>query len=335
MPIANVKVYLDGSHPIAIPPQANPPPKRKGKKKQYLKKVPVQQDNNPPSDEKKEIENDKVAKYAETRAENGGEVKFVTVDLKEIFDSLYDKYKDKKKAEKKREIIKALNPYFENEKKTKEFVDIQLERKKRNYIVRMTRLYRKVYGNDFNYFCTFTYDDKKHTEESFMKSLKNCLKHLVNRKGWKYIGVFERSPEKKRLHFHGIFHIPENAMIGTLFEKKDYSLKTNKMQITTQNTHFNEKFGRCDFEEIPHISVLKQSIKYLLKYIEKSGEKLIISKNVATYKVYDIMDDDIVCPIGQEQRKLLLFDNHACFVEGEYIGDYQDPETKNRLPTCN
>ena len=46
-----------------------------------------------------------------------------------------------------------------------------------------------------------------------MKSLKNCLKHLSNRKGWKYIGVFERSPEKKRLHFHGIFHIPENAMI--------------------------------------------------------------------------------------------------------------------------
>ena len=334
MPIANVKVYLDGSHPIAIPPQANPPPKRKGKKKQYLKKVPVHQDN-PPSEEKKEIENDKVAKYAENRAENGGEVKYVTVDLKEIFDNLYDKHKDKKKADKKREIAQALKPYFENEKKTKEFVDIQLERKKRNYIVRMTRLYRKVYGNDFNYFCTFTYDDKKHTEESFMKALKNCLKHLVNRKGWKYIGVFERSPEKKRLHFHGIFHIPENAMIGTLFEKKDYDLKNHKMQITTQNTHFNEKFGRCDFEGIPHISVLKQSIKYLLKYIEKSGEKLIISKNVATYKVYDIMDDDIVCPIGQEQRKLLLFDDHACFVEGEYIGQYKNPETKNRLPTCN
>lgn len=89
MPIANVKVYLDGSHPIAIPPQANPPPRRKGKTKQYLKKVPVQQDNHPPSDEK-EIENDKVAEYAETRAENGGEVKFITVDLKEIFDNLYD-----------------------------------------------------------------------------------------------------------------------------------------------------------------------------------------------------------------------------------------------------
>ena len=44
------------------------------------------------------------------------------------------------------------------------------------------------------------------------------------------------------------------------------------------------------------------------------------------------MDDDIVCPIGQEQRKLLLFDNHACFVEGEYIGQFENPETKNQLP---
>lgn len=54
------------------------------------------------------------------------------------------------------------------------FVEGQLERKLQNYIVKMTRLYRKVYNNYFNYFCTFTYDDKKHSEEIFMKSLKNC-----------------------------------------------------------------------------------------------------------------------------------------------------------------
>ena len=333
MPIANVKVYLDGSHPIAIPPPEFPPPKRKGKKKQYLKQIalPVSEDeNNPPNKEEKEK-----AKYAENRAENGGKVKYVTVDLKKIFDDLYDKNKEKKKAELKREITQELRQYFDNERKLREFVDIQLERKKRNYIVRMTRLYRKVYNNDFNYFCTFTYDDKKHSEESFMKSLKNCLKHLSNRKGWKYIGVFERSPEKKRLHFHGIFHIPENAMIGELFEKKDYSLKNHKMQKTIQNTHFNEKFGRCDFEEITHVEVLKSSIKYILKYIKKSGEKLLISKNTKTYKVYDILDDDILCPYGQEGRKVLLFQDHACFVEGEYIGQYKNPETKNQLPTCN
>lgn len=333
MPIINAKVYNDGSFPIAIPPNLNPPPKRKGKAKEYLAKIslPISEDENtPPSKEEKEI-----AKYAKNRAEKGGNEKIVTVDLKEIFNDLYDKFADKKKKEKKQEIINGLRAYIQDERELKAFVESQLERKLRNYIVKMTRLYRKVYNNDFNYFCTFTYDDKKHSEESFMKSLKNCLKHLSNRKGWKYIGVFERSPEKKRLHFHGIFHIPENAMIGELFEKKDYSLKSHKMQKTIQNTHFNEKFGRCDFEEITHVEVLKSSIKYILKYIKKSGEKLLISKNTKTYKVYDILDDDILCPYGQEGRKVLLFQDHACFVEGEYIGQYKNPETKNRLPTCN
>ena len=211
MPIINAKVYNDGSFPIAIPPNLNPPPKRKGKAKEYLAKIslPISEDENtPPSKKEKEI-----AKYAKSRAEKGGNEKIVTVDLKEIFNDLYDKFADKKKAEKKRELINGLRAYIQDERELKAFVESQLERKLRNYIVKMTRLYRKVYNNDFNYFCTFTYDDKKHTEESFMKSLKNCLKHLSNRKGWKYIGVFERSPEKKRLHFHGIFHIPENAMI--------------------------------------------------------------------------------------------------------------------------
>ena len=80
---------------------------------------------------------------------------------------------------------------------------------------------------------------------------------------------------------------------------------------------------------------MKSSIKYILKYIKKSGEKLLISKNTKTYKVYDILDDDILCPYGQEGRKVLLFQDHACFVEGEYIGQYKNPETKNQLPTCN
>ena len=30
---------------------------------------------------------------------------------------------------------------------------------------------RKAYLNRFNYFATFTYDDRKHTEESFRKKL--------------------------------------------------------------------------------------------------------------------------------------------------------------------
>ncbi len=157
MPIANVKVYNDGSHPIAIPPKLNPPPKRKGKKKRYLKQIPIAT----PTEENsctQTVKNDKViAKYAENRAESGDNVKYITVDLKEIFEEEYKTHSDKRKSEKRRLIIAALSPYFKSEKETKEFVNIQLERKQRNFIVRRTRLYRKVYGNEFNYFCTEKY----------------------------------------------------------------------------------------------------------------------------------------------------------------------------------
>ena len=118
----------------------------------------------------------------------------------------------------------------------------QMERKMRNLIVRRMRLARKINLGQWNYFCTFTYDDKKHTEESFRKKLSNAFKKLVSRRNWVIIGVWERSPTNNRLHFHGVFYIPE--MVGELVDKRDYSTKTHQMQITRQNTYFTERFGR-------------------------------------------------------------------------------------------
>ena len=138
----------------------------------------------------------------------------------------------------------------------------------------------------------------------------NCLRHLSNRKGWKYIGVFERSPELQRLHFHGIFVIPE--MVGKIIKTKDYSTKTYQMQITHQNTFFLERFGRNDFKVIENNLHSQQTVRYMLKYIRKTGEKVIYSKHLQTYFVTDILEDDVVCTIGQENRKILLFDNFRC-----------------------
>lgn len=186
--------------------------------------------------------------------------------------------------------------------------------------MRKTRLVRKVNLQEWNYFCTFTYDDNKHDEHSFRKKLSNCFKHLSYRKSWKYIGVWERSPEKQRLHFHGIFFIPDNAIIGNLEQHNDYSVINHKMQTTWQNTYFNERFGRSDFEQITDKTILSSATAYLMKYIEKSGEKLIYSKSLPTYFISDIMDEDVVCTIGQEDRKLLLFDDFNCWDEGCYMG---------------
>lgn len=54
--------------------------------------------------------------------------------------------------------------------------------------------------------------------------------------------------------------------------------------------------------------------------MEKTGEKIVYSKGLPQYFISDIMDDDVVCTIGQEDRKLLLFDDFTCWDEGCYVG---------------
>ena len=62
-------------------------------------------------------------------------------------------------------------------------------------------------------------------------------------------------------------------------------------------------------------------VSYILKYIEKSGEKIIYSRGLPQYFISDIMDDDIAGRIGIEDKKLLLFDDFVCWDEGCYMGE--------------
>ena len=141
----------------------------------------------------------------------------------------------------------------------------------------------------------------------------------VDFKGWKYIGVWERSPEKKRLHFHGIFYIPKGTIPDNV-PINDYNLRTQRRQITYQNPYFNSRFGRSDFEEINTDSDLSEMMRYIMKYMEKTGERLVYSKGLPQFFISDIMDEDIAGPIGMEDKKLLLFDDFTCWDEGCYMG---------------
>ena len=248
--------------------------------------------------------------------------------VKEILESK----KDKVKSEKIKEAVEEIDKEVKDIEKSKEIVKKVLNKEKRNRIVRLTRLYRKVNLQQWTHFCTFTYDSKKLSEEEFKKKLLNCLRHLSNRKGWKYIGVWERSPINNRLHFHGIFVIPK--MIGEIIETKDYSTKTHKMQITYQNTFFLDRFGRNDFKDIEHSSLIYQVISYIIKYIRKTRKKVIYSKHLQTYFVSDILESDIVCTIGQEDRKLLLFDDFLCIDEGVVMGKVS-PEVISQMKKSN
>jgi hypothetical protein len=249
---------------------------------------------------------------------SGGNKDTEADEKKKAFETAYKGTKAKGKKKRTKELIAEFRPQFETEEQTAEFVRAETERMERNRIARKIRLQRKIDLGEWDYFCTFTYDDKKHTEESFRRKLSDTFKKLRQRYGWEYLGVYERSPKNDRLHFHGLFYTPK--MIGELVKKRDYSTKEHRMQTTLQNTYFTKRFGRNDFEQIDTID-LATTASYLMKYIEKSGERIVCSKGVKTYFISDIIDDDVVCTIGNEDRKILLFDDFSCFDEGVYVGE--------------
>lgn len=148
------------------------------------------------------------------------------------------------------------------------------------------------------------------------------------------MGVWERSPEKKRLHFHGIFYIPEGTLSGEMEDINSFNFTTRRRQITKQNSFFAKRFGRNDFEKIEDKNRLGDALAYIMKYIEKSGEKIVYSRGLAQFFISDIMEEDIVCPYGMEEQKFLLFDDFVCWDEGEYI-DQVSRETIAKMPKAN
>ena len=334
MPYGECKIYFDGSHYIGIPHTTRPSRRRSKPPEEEIlvtdneteqtaeTEVNITIEESAPSNDDAPIVRAENEEPFESESEPQAEPqpKVRTMTRKDLFEELYQKYLNKPRRIKLELIAKEMLPYFKTEELSKIYVNENIERKLRNLIARRIRLTRKANLQEFNYFVTFTYDGKLHTEDSFRKGLKNCLRHLVERKQWKYIGVWERSPEKQRLHFHGIFYIPEGTMPGMLLDVNDYNFSTHNRQITHQNTYFNERFGRSDFELIDDMDKMGDTLAYIMKYIEKSGEKIVYSKGLPQFFISDVMDEDIICFTGLEDKKLLLSDDFTCWDEGCYVG---------------
>jgi len=343
MSYGETKVYFDGSHYIAIP-HTTRNVKRRPRPQEDLIIIKQEEESSPEISDEPSIlaenceTNDSEEFINETQNdENTAKTtpkKTRQITKKELFEELYRKYIDLRKNQRKKQIIQDMLPYFENEDYCKNFVQLNMDRKQRNLICRRVRMVRKANLVNFNYFCTFTYDDSKHTEETFKKKLKTCFKMLCHRRHWKYMGVWERAPETKRLHFHGLFSIPDGKMVGSLEQHSDYNFKSKRRTKTLQNTYFNERFGRTDFASIDHDQELRKELTYIMKYIEKTEEKIVYSKGLYQYFISDIMDEDIVCTIGQEDKKLLLFDDFNCWDEGVLMGKVS-PEVIGQMRKCN
>ncbi len=327
MAYGETKVYYDGSHYIAIPHTER---KNKRRRKREDEEIAVVDKKEGGSETQRATEPltqqqtaDKESQMEQCKSEHSEQSTVRTTTKKQLFEELYSKYINLRKSERQDMILKEMQLYFDNQEQAKEYVRWNMERKYRNLVCRRIRMTRKARLANFNYFCTFTYDDKKHTEESFRKKLKNKLSLLAYRQGWRYMGVWEKSPEKQRLHFHGLFKVPKNGMVGELYEKTDYSTVLHTMQTVNINTYFEERFGRNDFKVLNN-RLLGESLSYLMKYIEKSGEKIVYSKGLYQYFISDIMDDDVVSTIGQEDKKLLLYDDFECWDEGCLMGKVSD-----------
>lgn len=146
--------------------------------------------------------------------------------------------------------------------------------------------------------------------------------------------MWERGKSTNRLHFHCLAYIPPDGMVGDFSITRDYSTKDKRMQMSVQNSYFSERYGRNDFQPLGRHEDVQQSLRYLMKYIEKSGEKLIYGGDLPSYFLSDILDEDVLCPYGVDDRKAVLADNFACHTEGEYIGRVSK-EVIAKLPKAN
>ena len=71
-----------------------------------------------------------------------------------------------------------------------------------------------------------------------------------------------------------------------------------------------------------------------MKYIEKSGERLIYGGKLPTYFESDVTDEDILAPYGIDDRKAILADDFLCMVDGEVMGKVS-PEVIGKMPKVN
>lgn len=320
------KVYSDGSHYIAIRPtegysglRRKPPPEE-----------PIIVEEAAPSD----VQNAVVEECAvpqgqeQTCGDMPEQTQSETVKKRHIstradeFLKWYRESYGMKKKEQYAFIASKLAPYFESDEALHKYLDYKMECKRRSETARRIRCQRRAALHELSYFATFTYDDKKATEKEFEKRLLTALSNLASRKGWKYMGTWERGGDTDRLHFHAVLYIPEGKMVGKLELKRDYDVKKKRMVERMENSFFWDRFGRNKFELIDGTALtIGTAVSYMIKYIEKSGGRIICSKGLRTFIETDIDNDDVVAQLREDDdKKYLLFDDFKVYKDGKELG---------------
>ena len=210
----------------------------------------------------------------------------------------------------KLEALDALEKAFPEEKEQiRQNSDDMHERMISSLAARKKRFRRKAFLNEWTHFVTVTYDSTLFaSEDEFRAAVDKLFSNCHTRLGWRYMGVWESGELNERLHFHCLLYVPEDSMLGCLYHRSDYSWKTHGIKITHSNTYFERRFGRNDFEPLVR-KELNQSIEYILKYIEKSGERIRYSRGIPTEIFIPVRSIDVVEEYTDFVQKYILFDD--------------------------
>lgn len=252
--------------------------------------------------------------------------KTVKMTLRELFNHYYDTYAKEKWKKRWAIMMDKFAPYIPDRAKRKEFLQENFKRKRHNFNARKNRFIRKCSLNGMNYFVTFTYDDAKMTSEQFKKKLRTYLRNKVNRKGWKYFGVWEGWDGSVRLHFHALMFIDDEELLSKNFEERKYNSVTKQMEVHTRNQEFNKKFGLSTIEEIiPQLS--QSAYDYIGKYMDKGG-KAMWSRNLPTFIKCAVKKRDILGPTNEDETSFLVSN------EAEIVTEYGEIIKLNKGKVC-
>ena len=262
--------------------------------------------------------------------------KTVKITLRELFNHYYDAYAKENWKKRWAIMMDKLAPYILDRAKRKVFLQDNFKRKRHNFNARKNRFIRKCSLNGMNYFVTFTYDDAKMTAEQFKKKLRTYLRNKVNRKGWKYFGVWEGLDGSTRLHFHALMFIEDKELLSKNFEETKYNPVTKQKETHTRNEEFNEKFGLSTIEEV--IPQLKRSAyDYIGKYMDKGG-KAMWSRNIPTFIKCAVQKKEVLGPTNEDETSFLISGEAEIVTEGGEIIKLNKGEVHKVLPhvtTCN
>lgn len=197
-----------------------------------------------------------------------------------------------------------------------EYIQDQIHRINRSIHDRIQLFNKKAFANNWNYFVTLTYDDKKIvSEEEFIKKVKSILSLCHSRLGWLYQGVIEHGKKTQRAHFHLLLYIPDGCMKGKLVKKTAFNAKKKIQMQRIENTYFFERFGINEFEKInpsasSYITVLN---RYICKYVTKDLENFYYSRGIQSdvyFKENRNTDYMILSDLGSQNKPYTyIFDN--------------------------